>query len=208
MLKTLEDFFRENNYFFQKKVKKFDDSCCKNVDVKVLSFDRIKDSYCENFKPTSKPQSVDFVFISCTTDELFFIEMKYYNPADKYTCLKFVEKHFEQESLDGDDFDSYIPQKIIDSYKVIILLMAHHGIDKKFLTYFDSPEIFRIKPILLMNLTSSEYLDVAFASLNKRTVRLTRIIDTEIALLTCEAFYNKFTYLSLPRPVRDRFATD
>lgn len=188
MLEKFEVLFKNNFSTHEKEIRNIPHSCCANSDILAFSFDEIKDEFSQSLGiPQDRLlKSVDALFFSTNTDELYLIEMKGFTRAGVATiqdCKKFIKRHFDAFSL---------PNKIIDSIFLICSIIGYFDIDKDCYQYVLDQKGIKIKTVLLSNFSNQEILDLTLLSLHKQRISLTKRIDGEIGILNCDTFSSHF----------------
>jgi hypothetical protein len=188
MIEKFEELFRNNYSSHEKLICSIPLSCCSCTDISVFSFDEIKtDFYLTLGIPESRMlKSVDAIYFSPKTEELYLIEMKGFGKAGSASiteCKRFIKKHFKPFNL---------PNKIIDSIFIINTIMGYFDIDKDCYQYFLDQNGIKIKSILLSNFSNQEILDLTLLSLHKQKISLTKRIVGEIGILNSDTFSRHF----------------
>jgi len=187
MLEKFDVLFRDNFSSYEREIKDIPDSCCAS-DILAFSFDEIKNEFSQNLGISNDRllKSVDALFFSKKTDEIYLIEMKGLARAGVATitdCKKYIKRHFAPFSL---------PNKIIDSIFLICNIIGYYDIEKECYQYLIDQKGIKIKTILLSNFSNKELLDLTLLSLDKQKISLTKRIDGEIGILNCDTFSRHF----------------
>ncbi len=186
MIEKFQILFKTKFKSHEKEIKDIPLTCCANSNLMVFSYDEIKSEFCRSIgiSENNMLKSVDAIYFSIKTEELYLIEMKGFGKAGHASvtdCKKFIKKHFRPFG---------IPNKIIDSIFLFNSIMGFYNIDKDCYKYFVDQSGIKIKTVLLSNFSNQEILDLTLLSLHKQKITLTKRIDGEIGILNCDTFAN------------------
>jgi hypothetical protein len=188
MIDKFHTLFKNRFPTHEKEIKNVPLSCCLTSDIVVFSFDEIKADFYSTvgLNHANMLKSVDALYFSEKTEELYLIEMKGFGKAGHATlseCKKFIKNHFRQSNL---------PNKIIDTIYIFASIIGYYDLDKTSYKHFIDQKGIKIKTVLLSNFSHQELLDLTLASLHKQNISLTKRIVGEIGILNCDKFTTHF----------------
>jgi len=170
----------KHSYHHEDEIQNIASTCCHST-VRVIDFDRIKDSFFVVLGIPKKLKSVDCIKVSAANDTLYFIEMKSYTPGGTLTLNNWFVDRLE-----------CIPKKIIDSMFIILSFIGYYSSSKCLYKYFLNIDKLKTESIFLTDLTSTQLLSLTLAHQDKLGISLTKRIAPPIIPMNTSAFITKF----------------
>jgi|GEM_PF-4088905 len=186
MLKDIVKFIRDSTpYYFMEPVKDIKHSCFKNCELRVLDFDKVKDTFTKDIgiQEECKLCSVDGIFFDQRNNSLCIFDMKRFNSFYELTAETYLLNELRDMS-----------KKIVDSLYLLCALLGYYGIEKNNYYTILHPTQLRIKPYLVVNVKSSQdIIMLRMALQNELKISLSRRIEKNINLISCDEFESAFS---------------
>jgi hypothetical protein len=173
MLNKLHTLLQTSSLLEVKAIKDIDKTCCSSS-LNVIDFDKTKILYCNELKSGCTPKSADCLYLDYQNHSLFFIEMKDLDSLITHQRPRCVDENEFKEKLESSFKDFNLHDKIIDSYALLLSIIGYYGMSKDFYPYLMDKNKLNIKFILLVNISSRDYIAYrisALASIEKYSYR-------------------------------------
>jgi hypothetical protein len=179
-LKAFIKILIKQSYHHEDEIKNIPFTCCHST-VRVIDFDRIKDSFFTALAIPKRLKSVDCIKVNTANNILYFIEMKSYTPGGTLTLNDWFVNRLE-----------CIPNKIIDSMFIILSFIGYYSSSKGLFKYFLNIDRLKTESIFLTDLNSIDLLSLTLAHQDKLGISLTKRITPPIVPMNTNDFIAKF----------------
>lgn len=171
-------------------------SCCSTVDIPVVDFDLVKDSFCERNKIEPVLKSVDAIV--ARKSSLFLIEMKIFPRSGNTKWKDFMEGLFFSSTEDNNGrivmkSDVDCAGKIIDTLLLLLSIAGQAKFDSEFYTHFLNPQKTKIKPLILTDISDEEFLTATIAYPNYLELKITSRVESKISFINCSMLEHKLS---------------
>jgi hypothetical protein len=180
MIQIFIDFLKNHSYYFESELKDVQHTCCQST-IKVVDFDKVKDEFSKELGISYKLKSVDVLYLSKTTDTIYFIEMKRKDPTNTKVCAEFVRDRLHD-----------LKPKLIDSLLIISSLIGYFQIDRAFYSFFLDPSKLKTKSILLTDISNQDLVTITLSQLHMLNINLGYRIGRPITTMNCDGFNSYF----------------